>query len=213
MRTTLLLALLLLPTSATAEETLGAPSFDNLTECTWRQVTWDHFRGNPIKPQGVNRWRKATFAHIATMIRLGHFEVALRQEGEDWVATPVDPRPFAVMNKDFSAVEHGSRNDYSLAHEQLHFDIAEATARRLAVELAALEGRGASEEEAGEKLAKKFKSRFEEGLKKLQALQQRYDGETDHGEKKRAQKKWARQVSEMFSEATEALKKQQQSGI
>lgn len=212
LRSILLLALTL-PNLAIASETLlGAPSYNNRTECTYRQVTWEDFRGDGKKPSGWGRWQNGTFAHIATGIQLGRFEIATRESEGEWIAVAVGIRPYAVMAKDFSAVMHGSRNAYSLAHEQLHFDIAEVAARRLAVELASLEGRSTSSKQAREDLSQRLGKAFEAGVQGLHELQDRYDGETAHSTKKKKQKKWAEDVAQMFRQATEALEAQLATG-
>ena len=212
LRLCILLIILLVP-PAHSDDGLGGPQFDNLTESTYRQISWKDFRGKPIKPKGHSRWDGATFAHIATSIRLGSFGVVEQQEGDRWKAVPKDLRPFAVMNKDFSGVQYGTKNDYSLAHEQLHFDISETVARRLAVSLSQLEGEGSSRTAAREDLAAKIRAGFEEGIQDLRALQTRYDGETKHGEKKKKQKKWATKVAGMLQDATEALRQERASVV
>ena len=199
-----LAAALLAPVVA-AEPILGAPSFDNVLETTYRRVSWEDFRGSGRQPPGFNRWRKGSFALIATSLRMSRHRVEDRREESGWVAWAVGIRPYAVMNKDFSAVRHGSRNARTLAHEQLHFDLAETMARRLAVRLAAVEGRGGSPEEARADLARRLREGFEAGVRELQELQARYDGETANGQRKKPQKRWAEKVPELFREATEAL--------
>ncbi len=195
------------PTLAMAgERQLGAPIYDHATETTYRQVTWDDFQGDGVTaPQEWNRWRKGSFAHIATKIELGRFEIIGRQEGSEWIASAPTIRPYALMNKDFSAVKHGSRNAYTLAHEQLHFDIAETVARRLAVDLAALEGRGSTPDEAHKAFTDQLRESFEAGLSEFSELQGRYDADSAHGMNKKRQKKWAEEIPALFREATEAL--------
>ena len=188
-----------------SEDVLGAPSFDHATETTYRAVTWEDFKGKGKRPPGFNRWQTGTFAHIATTLRVSRYRIQDREEGGEWRSRAVGIRPYAIMNKDFSAVQHGSRNAYTLDHEQLHFDIAEAFARRLAVELAAIEGRGPTREQARADLARRIREGLESGLRELGELQSRYDGETAHGMRKKRQKKWAAEVPEIFREATEAL--------
>ncbi len=202
----LLLTALLLPAVARGSgDVLGAPSFDHATETTYRAVTWDDFKGKGARPPGWSRWQQSSFAHIATALRVSKYRVEERQQDGEWLATAVGFRPYAIMNKDFSAVKHGSRNPYTLNHEQLHFDIAETKARQLAVELADFTGRGGSAEEAREDLTRRFQERLDAGIKELGELQDRYDGETAHGSKKKQQKKWAASVPEMFRQATAAL--------
>jgi hypothetical protein len=103
-------------------------------------------------------------------------------------------------------VRPGSRNDEVLAHEQLHFEISELTARRLAVEIAALEGRGATVQEARVDLDRRIHERLEQGNVELEELQDRYDEDTHGKQGKKQQAKWAEKVAAMFAEATEALK-------
>ncbi len=184
---------------------LGAPSYDHATETTYRAITWSDFKGKGTRPPGWSRWHQGSFAHIATTLRINRYEFEDRQVGDEWFAKAIGLRSYAVMNKDFSAVRHGSRNAYTLDHEQLHFDIAEAFARRLSVELAATEGRGSTRAEARADLTRKLQQGFDEGLQEMWELQARYDGETDNGQRKKKQKKWAGEVPEMFREATEAL--------
>ena len=199
-------AWVLLPPVALAGDTLlGAPSYDHATVTTYRAVTWDDFQGKGTAPPGWSRWSTGSFAHIATAIRMRKYESVERLEGDGWVAKAVGARPYAIMNKDFSAVKHGARNAYTLDHEQLHFDITETVARRLAVELAAIEGRGTTREEARQDLVRRVGERFDTGLDEMAELQSRYDGETGHGTRKKKQKKWAQMVQDMFLEATEAL--------
>lgn len=199
---------LLFPALLVAESDglLGAPRFDNYSEATYKRVTWDDFKGGGRTPPGMNRWTGGTFAHIATGIHLGDYEFADREDDGGWVAVALGLRPYAVMDKFHSAVRPGSRNDEVLAHEQLHFDITEATARRLAVEMAALEGRGETAQEARVDLDRKIVERFEQARAELQELQNRYDQEV-HGKKgRKRQEEWSAKVETLFAEATEALR-------
>ncbi len=184
---------------------LGAPSFDHATETTYRALTWSDFKGRGTSPPGWSRWHEGSFAHIATTLRVNRYEIEDRQVGDEWLAKASNFRAYAVMNKDFSAVKHGSRNAYTLDHEQLHFDISEAFARGLSVRLAATEGRGSTRAEAHADLTRKLQQGFDAGMQEMWELQGRYDGETDNGQRKKKQKKWAKEVPEMFREATEAL--------
>ena len=190
---------------AESDRLLGAPRFDTYSEATYKQVTWDDFKGGGQTPPGWNRWTGGSFAHIASAVRLGAFEVADREEDGRWVAVAVGLRPYAVMDKFHSAVRTGSRNDDVLAHEQLHFDITEAAARRLAVEMAAIEGRGDTAQEARVDLDRQIRERLEQAAAELEELQNRYDEET-HGKKgRKRQEQWAVKVEAMLEEATDAL--------
>ncbi len=186
-------------------DVLGAPTFDHASETTYRVITWDDFQGKGVRPPGWGRWQQASFAHVATTLRISKYDVTDRQEGGEWLASAIGFRAYAVMSKDFSAVKHGSRNAYSLDHEQLHFDIGEAFARRLSVKLAEIQGRGSTPLQAREDLTRRLQQSLEAAVHEMWELQERYDGETEHGQRKRKQKKWAAEVPEMFRQATEAL--------
>lgn len=193
----------LLPAS---EQRLGAPVFDNSSETTYRKIRWADFKGGGQSPPGWNRWSEGTFAHISCRPKIGGYKFEARQEDGEWVVVAAGIRPYAVMDKFHSAVKPGSRNDYSLAHEQIHFDIAELSARWLAVEMIAFEGRGAVEQEARINLEKKIRERFEQSEAEYRELQMSYDGETKNGQNRKKQKKWAEKVKGMFREATASLK-------
>ncbi len=191
--------------SAASGDVLGAPSFNHATETSYRAISWDDFQGKGTAPPGWSRWHEGSFAHIATTLRANRYEVKEQQDGDGWLATAADFRAYAVMNKDFSAVKHGSRNAYTLDHEQLHFDLAEAFARELSIKLAATEGRGSTAEEARTDLTRKLQQGFATGINEMWELQGQYDGETSNGQKKKKQKNWAKEVPERFRQATEAL--------
>ncbi len=202
----LLIAVLLLPAvAAGGGEVLGAPSYDHASETTYRAVTWDDFKGKGMPPPGWNRWEKGSFAHITTNMRLSKYEIVEREQDGEWLAAAVGMRPYAIMNKDHSAFKPGMRNAATLDHEQLHFDITEASARRLAVELAELEGRGGSRNAARKDLGQRIQERLDAATQELHELQDRYDRETENGARKKPQRKWAASVPVMFEEATEAL--------
>ncbi len=198
-------ALLAPAVAGAGNEVLGAPSYDHATETTHRTVTWDDFQGKDRRSSGSSRWQAGRFAAIATALRLNKFEIEERQVVGEWRARAAGVRPYAVMNKDFSAAKHGSKSPHVLAHEQLHFDLAEAFARRLAVEMAGFEGRGDLRQDARADLDRQLRRRVEAAMRELGELQDRYDQETNHGTRKKAQKQWAAKVSEMFREATAAL--------
>ena len=189
------------------EGLLGAPSYDHASETTYRQVSWDDFLGSGTAPPGWNRWQNGSYAHIATNLKIGHFEIETQKKEGGWVARPVGIRPYAIMAKDFSAVLPGSRDDLTLGHEQLHFDIAELMARRITVRLDALRGEGDSERGARSDLEEEIRNVFLEGLRELDELQARYDADAGRTVRKRPQKRWAKNVAAMFAEATRELEK------
>lgn len=204
-RTTALLALALPAVLGALERHLGAPVYDGEAETTYRQVSWYDFKGRGQAPPDWNRWSGGSYAHIASGLRLGGYDVETREENGGWTAVAVGIRPYAVMDKFRSAVRPGSRKPGVLAHEQLHFDISEMIARRLTVELADLEGHGASEAEARDDLRERILRRFEEAGTELTELQEQYDRETKHRNSRKQQEKWAERVDEGLRQATTAL--------
>lgn len=210
----LAMLVLLLPTllPASAEKQLGAPSYDNSSETTYRRIKWVDFKGGGQAPPGMNRWNEGSFAHILCYPKIGGYKIEARQEDGEWVAVAAGIRPYAVMDKFHSAVKPGSRNDYSLAHEQIHFAITELMTRLMAVDLIVLEGRGAVEQEARVDLEHKIRARFEQGEGEILEMQKNYDGETNHARNRKKQKKWAEKVQEMFEQATASLKESQGQG-
>ncbi len=205
--TTLLLGLLLAAPVFAGETLLGAPSYDHASETTYRQVSWADFLGNGKAPPGWNRWQNGSYAHIATNIKIGHFEIATQKNEGGWIARPVGIRPYAIMAKDFSAVLPGSRDDFTLGHEQLHFDIAELMARRLTARLDAVRGEADSERGARADLEERIREVFQEGLRELDEIQARYDADAGRTLRKRPQKRWEKNVATMFAEATRELEK------
>lgn len=178
------------------------PQFDDEAQATWKQVTWDDFKG---------RWRQRTrfgreAAYIASGLQLTEWRAATeRQSDGTWIARPQGLTGFAYMEKFESSVEPGKKDDYGLAHEQGHFDLTEVVARELRAELLGLEGRGATGGEAAVDLKKKVDAAFTAALQRLEELQERYDGETAHGTKKKVQRRWLEDIPKRLAEAQRKL--------
>jgi hypothetical protein len=176
-----------------ADAARAAPRVDHEAATTWRKVSWDDFRGPVINGRQV--------AWIAATVALEPIEVDVVQtEQGDWLASPRYPVVYALMDKLQSGVRPGKRVDYTLAHEQVHFDIAEVHARRLHRALQEIEVRAPERSQslyAG--VLRAAQEAWQRTLESLSETQHRYDGETGHGLRKKAQKKWAREVAEMLA--------------
>ena len=197
-RLTTLCVLLTLLVPGVVSRATEPPKIDDEVLTTWREITWEDFRG---------RWRKlsrfgAEGAYIASGIQI-----------TDWTAVP-EPRPdgtytarpeeltaFAFMEKLRSSVQPGSNTDFALAHEQGHFDITESIARELRAELATLTGRGPTAKAAALDLNERVDTAFNGALERLDRLQTRYDVETRHGTKKKAQRRWLKDIRERLAAA------------
>lgn len=202
----IILAALLLPVGASGPASAASlaepPVIDDEARTTWRQVTWEDFKG---------RWRKLSRltnegAYIATGIQLADWQTRPEPTGDGtWVAEPQGLAVYSFMEKYMSSYQPGSNTDYALAHEQGHFDLSELVARRLALRLVGVTGRGDSPGAAAEDLQRKVDQRFSAALEELDRLQSSYDGETRHGGRKNAQRKWWKEIPEMLEEARRQL--------
>lgn len=176
------------------------PQVDEEVETTWRPLTWDDFKGTWTRRSRFDRAQ----AYVATGIRLDEVEIRPRQlPSGEWVATAEHLVPYAYMLKYESSYARGANIDRVLAHEQGHFDLTEAVARRLRAEFAGLEGRGATAEAASDDLSRRIDDRFDAAQRELDRLQSRYDGETGNGTEKKKQKRWLERIAEMLAEAAD----------
>lgn len=178
------------------------PHIDDEALTTWRQVTWDDFQG---------RWRKLSrfgseAAYVASGIQITDWYAAPeRQPDGTYTARPEGLTAFSFMEKLQSSFLPGTDTDYALAHEQGHFDITEAVARELRAELTALVGRGPTAAAAVRDLKEHVDGAFTGALDRLEREQTRYDRETRHGTRKKAQRRWLKDIEERLAEAQRKL--------
>lgn len=85
------------------------------------------------------------------------------------------------------------KTDYILAHEQAHFDITELHARKLYEALYNYEYNPAS-------FKTDIAAIYEGIVKEKEAMQEAYDGETDHSRKRRVQYEWLEKIDTMLNE-------------
>lgn len=172
----------------------AASRIDHEAETTWRTLTWDDFRGS------LRRGQQAAGIATNIVIELGASTVDEAEPGV-WVARPVGQSVYAVMDKLRSGVGPGGKTDEILAHEQLHFDLAEVQARRLHAELLAIEARGASEQAARNRLVAAVNAAYSTHVQALARMQAEYDAESVHGTRRKQQRKWAKGVTAMLAAA------------
>jgi len=94
-----------------------------------------------------------------------------------------------------SWVRPGAESQALLAHEQGHFDLAEAYRRLLVAKLVGLAEQGPSPEAAQAALLARATAVAEAILGRMEAAQHRYDEETRHGLDAAAQAAWLSQIS------------------
>ena len=179
----------------------AASKVDHEAECTYKRLTWDDFRGPTMNGQQV-AWIVATV--VLDPVRVDVVE----KEGGGVVARLRNPTVYALMNKLESGAQVGGRTERNLAHEQIHFDLAEYLARRLSRELREMTVEGAAPSpELQRDLLLATEKRYDETLTDLLRLQQQYDGETSHGRRSGAQKDWAEKAASLLeSEAAYELR-------
>ena len=95
-----------------------------------------------------------------------------------------------IFDMDLSWVKPGTMDAQLLAHEQLHFDIAEVFARKLQAKLNSLR--------LTHKDSKKIKSLQQTYTHKQLELQKKYDEETLHGLRTEKQKAWRHAIDQQL---------------
>jgi hypothetical protein len=179
--------------SASARPLAGAARVDHEAECTYKRLTWDDFRGPVINGQGV-AWISATIVLEPVGI-----ELVENPEGGA-TARARNPIIYALMNKLASGAQRGGRTEENLAHEQIHFDLTEFLARRLAREVRVLAVAGEERsEELQRRLLLEVQNRFSQTLVELERLQAQYDTQTGNGSRLRAQRKWSRKAADLLA--------------
>ena len=177
--------------------------FDTMTEATHRQIRWEDFKGGAKQ---LSRWHDGWAAHIVTQVRLSHFALEVVEESPGiWIVRAPQAEAYAVMDKTLSGAASIAKDSRVLAHEQLHFDLAESWAMRLSFTLRGLEGRGTSEDLARLDLKSKVDRIHRSYFQELETVQGQYDDESVHGTRKKLQKLWAKKITAWFGEARAAL--------
>lgn len=161
----------------------------------WRQLKWDDFRGQPPARLGP------AAAQISTALTLEAVDFDTREETPGWwISEPETICLFAAMNKLRSSRLPGTKDEMSLRHEQLHFDLTEVAARRLYPRLLELSGEGDSRQRAEADLYAKIRRLHAAAVREQDELQRSYDRETDHGRATLMQRRWNRKVGKWLAQ-------------
>lgn len=136
-----------------------------------RKLTWDDFLA-PRDPESSFHALSSTGINFSSTAKIHRDQVMVDFE----VQCFFDPNDSWVMIDKYSPA--------LLAHEQLHFDIAEVFARKLRRELAHLSYGPTDYQE-------KMDMVFQRVLAEMEDIHNRYDRETDHGLNEETQEKWA----------------------
>jgi len=87
-----------------------------------------------------------------------------------------------------------SRTEAILRHEQLHFDIAELSGRKLRKKLAELKL-------SRERYARQIQAAYDEVIEAGEAMQKAYDDETEHGLIPEEQERWSEKIARELLES------------
>ena len=158
----------------------------------WGDLAWVDFQGPRLR-------NKREGAEIATSLRLNYRVAFTAAPGGGWVAVPTELCVAALMRKQLSGTAHDGRNGRSLAHEQVHFDIAEHFARQLCERLDGLQVREDTRDEAKRALERAIKREYAKGVRAWRGMEHHYDEETRHGLRSGRQRAWERRVRGLLS--------------
>ena len=141
-------------------------------------LSWENFKGVPDKDDWVHG--AVTYAGFDVQVEEVHF-----------FSREVLFKVVAVFDQRQSWVKPEKKDSGLLAHEQLHFDIAELFARKLEKKLNSL--KVSVHDKA---VVKKWQDYF---TKAQLSLQNKYDHETVHGIRKEQQLAWQQEISRQLN--------------
>lgn len=163
----------------------------------YRQVTWADFQGStsPLGPE---------VAKIFSGVHVEPFDVEVEHlGGNSWVARARAPQVVSYMDPSLSGVRPAGNSEYTLAHEQLHFDIAELYARKIRAALRKVEIKGDDPVRVRFELEGRLWEVRGELVAELSEMQDRYDRDCGHGKQKRKQKNWQKKIESQLRKAEE----------
>lgn len=186
-------ALLLCFASPAEEPKIYAPKHDDDVYASYRQLAWDDFRGT-LQGWGAEK------AMLASTIELEDLRAQTERTEAGWQARVASLEIVALMHKLESSSKSGGRDDYTLRHEQGHFDITELGARRLRRSVVDIVGKGSSESAARQDLEIRLRDAYAQALQSVHTMQHQYDGETGNGRRKGKQKSWLKKLEKLMAE-------------
>jgi len=150
------------------------------------KLTWDDFKGEPDRS---SPWVAMTFSGI---------KLKYDYSGRNHV---YNARVFIYpyMDPSTSWYKEKGHDDYTLAHEQLHFDITILMAKKMAIAIKKHKAYNAKN------YAKTINRIHEEYLKKLKLMQNHYDEETRHGINRQKQSQWSLKIKQELKDIEQAF--------
>ncbi|GEO05701.1 hypothetical protein AAE02nite_33650 [Adhaeribacter aerolatus] len=157
---------------------------DTLIYSMERKLTWADFKGKP-KPADRHNGAQITVTINLQVKKVNFWTGKARYDA------------VAVAFTDASWVKAAYKEAYTLAHEQLHFDIAHLYAETLELELNSLDRTARQKEQV--------ENRLQQYIKDMTAYQELYDQETSGGNNIARQKEWAAKIKKDVSIINKAL--------
>jgi hypothetical protein len=156
------------------EDTLKTELGDTVYYNKKRKLNWKDFKGGA---QFGSRWAAQVFTSFGFEYRakVNNRVVELRIRTAVW------------LDKTMSWVRPDAKTDYTLAHEQLHFDITKLIAERFKRKVANMTF-------TVEDFKSEIQHQYLEFYRQLNEVQTQYDGETNHGLDTDNQARWIEKV-------------------
>jgi hypothetical protein len=143
-------------------------------------LSWDDFKG---RPDESTLWTAVTYSGIKlrceSKLNGGTFHLQIKL--------------FPYMDRSRSWYKESGHNNYTLSHEQRHFDITILVTRQLAEALQ-------QATYSYKTYARQVDAIHDDYLRKLNEMQDQYDKETDHGMKRTAQRMWDRNIAQKLAQ-------------
>jgi hypothetical protein len=158
------------------EDTAKMEAGDTVFYNKKRPLAWKDFKGGT---KFGSRWAAQVFTS---------FGFEMRSSVQNRIVR-VKLRTYVWLDKTISWVRPDAKNDYTLAHEQLHFDITKLVAERFKRKIAALTF-------TVEDFNSEIQYQYLEFYRVLSLMQEKYDGETNHGLNTADQARWIKKVNE-----------------
>lgn len=146
------------------------PAIEQLSWNEFYKLQWDDFQGDPDKN---------SLGDAATAVSIKARPFLVKKE--------IDYDVVAIFNREKSWARDKSSS--LLAHEQLHFDIAELYARKIRKKIDELKDRGVND-------IKVFNTAIHALLQESNEVDMNYDVETLHGALSKKQEYWTKHVKE-----------------
>jgi hypothetical protein len=156
------------------EDTLKVEAGDTVYYNKKRKLNWKDFKGGV---QFGSRWAAQVFTSFGfeSRARVNNRVVELRV------------KTFVWLDKTMSWVRPDAKNDYTLAHEQLHFDITKLIAERFKRKVSSMTF-------TVEDFSSEIQYQYLELYRELNDTQSLYDGETNHGLNTADQARWIEKI-------------------